>query len=114
MTNVLINHQVIKDKQGQPEYVVVPYDEYLQLANKAKINVEYGVPSEVVDLMFDKNYSPARAWREHLGMTQAEAATNIAISQSAYSQFESSTRPHKKTRLKIAQALNIHPEQLDI
>ena len=87
MTSVLINHQVIKNKQGHPEYLVVPYDEYLHLANKAKINVEYGVPNEVVDLMFDKNYSPARAWREHLGMTQAETATNIAISQSAYSQL---------------------------
>lgn len=107
------NHQVINNKQGQPEYVVIPFDDYLQLINQSKINTEHGVPSEVVDLMLDKEYSPARAWREYLGVTQTQAAANLGVSQSAYSQFEATVNPRKSTRIKIAKALGINPEQLD-
>lgn len=112
--NAHINNQiqVIKNKEGLPEYVVLPYEDYLRLTSKSKINLEEGVPSEVVDLIFDKNYSPAKAWREYLGLTQAEAAANIGVTQSAYSQFEASERPQKKTRLKIAESLQINIEQL--
>lgn len=112
--NEPIKHQIIHNKQGLPEFVVVPYDEYIQLSRSAKINLEHGVPNQVVDLIFDKDYSAARAWREYLGLTQAQAATNLGISQSAYSQIEASQSPRKKTRIKIAQALGIAPEQLDV
>lgn len=107
------NHQIIRNQQGTPQYVVVPYAEYLALIKKSKIDLEQGVPSEVVNLVFNKNYSPAKAWREYLGLTQEEAAANINVSQSAYSQFEAAERPQKKTRAKIAAALGINLEQLD-
>ncbi|PMC15672.1 XRE family transcriptional regulator [Oligella urethralis] len=103
----------MRNKQGEPEYVVLPYEDYLQLIQQPKINLEHGVPSQVVDLIFDKGYSPAKAWREYLGVTQAQAAENIGISQSAYSQLENSTTPTLSARAKIAKALNINPEQLD-
>jgi len=57
---------------------------------------------------------PARAWREHLGLTQAEVAERLGISQSAYAQQESSARLRKSSREKIAAALGITPAQLDI
>ena len=65
------NQQIIRNKQGEPEYVVLPYADYLQLIQQSIINLEHGVPSQVVDLIFDKNYTPAKAWREYLGMTPA-------------------------------------------
>lgn len=109
--NALTNPQIINDKQGNPAFVVMPYDEYLQLKN---IDLENGVPSEVVDIMFDKNCSAVRAWREYLNLTQAEVARKLDISQSAYSQYEASERLRKSTREKIAEALGINYQQLDI
>lgn len=109
----LIDYQVINDKKGQPEYVVVPFEDYLQLTKQNKIDTAHGIPSDVVDLMLDKGYSPARAWRAYLGITQKAAAAKLGISQSAYSQFESTEKPRKNTRVKIAQALGINPAQLD-
>lgn len=80
---------------------------------KPKIDLSECIPSEVVDLFFDYNYSAAKAWREYLGLTQEEAAANIGVSQAAYSQYESSEKPQKKTIAKMAKALGITVEQLD-
>ena len=82
------NQQIIRNKQGEPEYVVLPYADYLQLIQQSIINLEHGVPNQIVDLMFDKDYTPAKAWREYLGMTQAQASKNLGISQSAYSSLK--------------------------
>ncbi|WP_370386309.1 helix-turn-helix domain-containing protein [Snodgrassella alvi] len=108
------NYQIINNRSGLPEYVLVPYEKFLQLTNQSKINLTDGVPSEVVDLLFDKQYSAARAWREYLGLTQNECANKLGISQSAYSQLESSDRPRKATRIKLATALGINETQLDL
>ena len=58
--------------------------------------------------------SPARAWREHLGLTQQAVAERLGISQSAYAQQESSDKLRKTTRIKIAAALGIAAELLDV
>ena len=88
MINAHPNQQIIRNKQGEPEYVVLPYADYLQLIQQSIINLEHGVPSQVVDLIFDKDCMPAKAWREYLGMTQAQASKNLGISQSAYSSLK--------------------------
>ncbi|OTQ31245.1 transcriptional regulator [Gilliamella apicola] len=72
-----------------------------------------GVPNEVVNLVFDNNYSPAQAWREYLKLSQIEVAQKISITQSAYSQYEKSQTLKKTTRIKIANALGINPDLLD-
>ena len=113
MINAHPNQQTIRNKQGKPEYVVLPYEDYLQLIQQSIINLEHGVPSQVVDLIFDKDCMPAKAWREYLGMTQTQASKNLGISQSAYSQLENSLYPTLSTREKITKALNIKPAQLD-
>ena len=71
MINAHPHQQIIRNKQGEPEYVVLPYEDYLQLKQQSIINLEHGVPNQVVDLMFDKDYTPAKAWREYLGKTPA-------------------------------------------
>ena len=77
------------------------------------IDIETGIPSNVVNMVFDNNYSPAQAWREYLNLSQVEVANRIGISQPAYSQYEKSQKLRKTTRIKIAEALHIKPELLD-
>ena len=74
------------------------------------------VPPAVVERVFaDQAVSPMRAWRKHLGCTQAEIAARLGISQSAYAQQENRprTRVRKSTLAKFSAALGIHPDQLD-
>jgi len=54
----------------------------------------------------------AKAWREHLGLTQAEVAARLGISKAAYSKLENSTRQRPSTRRRLAEALGISAEQL--
>lgn len=58
-----------------------------------------GVPHEVVNLVFDNDWTPIRAWREYLTLTQAEVASRIGVSQAAYAQSEQRLnleKPHCK------------------
>ena len=97
----------IIEKDGLPEYVVVPYEEFLRFVQR-----EAGlIPNEVVSRYVDCD-SIVRAWREHLGLTQAEVAERMHISQSAYSQLEASPHLRPSSRGKIARALGISDEQL--
>jgi ribosome-binding protein aMBF1 (putative translation factor) len=105
-----IAYQTIKDANGVIQYVVVPYEDFLHLEKKE----EAWVPNEVVERVIMGKLTPIRAWREHLGMTQAEVAARMAISQAAFAQFEASTaRPRPSTLRRVAQALGIQLEQLD-
>jgi DNA-binding XRE family transcriptional regulator len=72
------------------------------------------IPHRVVDLIIDKDFSPVRAWREYLELTQEEVAKRIGISQAAYSLHERSPRLKKKMRQTIADALGISVEQLSL
>lgn len=72
------------------------------------------IPNAVVDKVINKDMTPIRAWREHLGLTQTEVARRLCISQSAYAQQEAKEPVRKATREKIAQALGIAAEQLAI
>ena len=70
------------------------------------------VPDTVVKLAFDAGMPPAKAWRTHLELTQAEVARRMGITQSAYAQLEASAKPRKSSRQKMAVVLGISPEQL--
>jgi len=72
------------------------------------------VPHEAVGLMVKEGLTPAGAWRRHLGLSQAQVAERIGISQSAYAQQEQAAKPRKATREKIAMALGIAPDLLDV
>lgn len=83
-------------------------------ARVAPVEVPHLVPQEVVERVVMEEMTPIRAWREHLGLTQGEVASRMAISQSAFAQMEaSSAKVRKSTLRKIAGALGIHVEQLD-
>jgi transcriptional regulator with XRE-family HTH domain len=52
------------------------------------------------------------AWRDHLGLTQAEVAGRVGITQAAYAQMERVKQPRKATLEKVAAALGLEVEQL--
>ncbi|CAB3790514.1 helix-turn-helix domain-containing protein [Pararobbsia alpina] len=105
---VLTSIQVIVGPDGQPAFVAIPYLDYLAIRTDDSGTVPHDVVSHTVD-----GATPARAWREHLGLTQADVAARLGISQSAYAQQEARERLRKSSREKIAGALAIKPEQLD-
>ncbi|WP_153140797.1 helix-turn-helix domain-containing protein [Paraburkholderia agricolaris] len=107
--NAPTNIQTIMGPDNKPAFVVIPYAEYV--AQYAKANDL--IPHEVVRRALADDVPPVRAWREHLGFTQAEIAERLGVSQSAYAQQEASTRMRKGTREKIAAALGITAAQLD-
>lgn len=107
--NARTEFQVIVGKDGKPAFVVVPYDEFRRM----KGGFTHGtVPHEVVNVAFERGISPMAAWREHLGLTQAEVAARIGITQTAYAQMERVKLPRKATLEKVSAALGLEVEQL--
>ena len=107
--NKPINFQTILGADGRPAFVVVPYQEFVKNFEQAQDLV----PDAVVQLAFDQGMSPAKAWRTHLRLTQAEVAQRIGVSQGAYAQLEASHKLRKTSRERIAAALGISPGQLN-
>src|SRR5690606_36696271 len=108
--NAPINVQIIHDAEGKPSFVVIPYEEYVAQQNRTD---EALIPHEVISRCVD-GYTPARAWREYLKLTQAEIAERLGISQSAYAQQEKNIRPRKRTLKRLAAALGVSVSQLDV
>jgi Helix-turn-helix. len=103
------NVQIIHGADGRPAFVVLPYADYI--ASRPQHDL---VPNEVVGYMVKEGMTAIAAWRRHLDLTQAEVAQRLGISQSAYAQQEAAERPRKATREKIAAALGIPVQSLDL
>ena len=104
------DHQII-EHGGKPVFVLVPYEEYLELTSAR--DEEVTIPHEVVEKLVLEKKSMICAWREHKKMSQAEVAEKMGITQPAYSQMEKpDARLRIKTLERIARALNVKPEQL--
>jgi DNA-binding XRE family transcriptional regulator len=97
--------QVIQ-KNGQPEWAILPYEQYLQLieaaemlqdirdfdaARKAIAEGEELVPSEITFAILDGE-NPIKVWREYRGLTQQQLADAAGFSKSYLSQIESGKR----------------------
>jgi len=104
--------QIINGVDGKPAFIVIPYAEYMR-TQQAEPDQQF-VPDEVLQLVALQAMTAVRAWRVYLGLTQAGVAARIGISQSAYAQQEASATNRRATRRKIAAALGIRPEQLDL
>lgn len=114
--------QVI-ERDGKPEWAVLPYDVYLQLAEEAemlqdirdydtvKVAIERGeeelIPSEVTFALLGGE-NPIKVWREYRGMTQQQLAEAVGISKPYLSQIETQKRTGRTKVLQaIAKALKI-------
>jgi DNA-binding XRE family transcriptional regulator len=116
------------ERNGQPEWAVLPYDEYLALVEQAEmlediqdINhikkaLESGeeelIPAEVVNALLDYE-NPIKVWREFRGMTQQQLAKSIGISTPYISQLESGKREASiKVLTAIARIFNVDVDDL--
>ena len=112
--NALIEHQIITDTNGNPEYAIIPYSVFSELSKQHTDDENLTVPHEVVSASVDGD-SMIKAWREHLGFTQQVLADRIGISQPTLAKLEKTdANPRKSTLKRIADALGIKPSQLDV
>jgi DNA-binding XRE family transcriptional regulator len=97
----------IIERDGKPEWAIVPYEQYLYLIEQAELledirdfdkisaAVESGeeelIPSEVVYAILDGE-NPVKVWREYRGLTQQQLADAAGISKPYLSQIETGKR----------------------
>ena len=111
--NAHIEPQVIK--QGdKPAFAVIPWDTYQELVkNYIPDESDVWFPQEVVESNVVKGNSLLKAWREYLGLTQAEVASGAGMSQPAYARLEKlNANPRTATLRKLAKTLGLSLEQL--
>ena len=121
------NIQLI-ERDGKPEWAVLPYDEYLKLLEQAemledirdydaaKAALENGedelIPAEVVFAILD-GANPIKIWREYRGLTQQQLADKVKISKPYISQIETGKRTGTTEILSaIAKALDVSLDEV--
>jgi DNA-binding XRE family transcriptional regulator len=116
--------QIIK-KDEQPEWAVIPYEEYLELLEKAETLEdtialeraiaapdEEAVPQHVVESLL-AGENPLKVWRTYRGLTQMQLAEKTGLSQSQIAMIESGEREGTVKVLKrIAKALKVDIDDL--
>ena len=108
-TSLGTNIQFINGPDGLPAFVVMPYARFV----REYVREHHLIPNEVVRMNVMDDMPMARAWREYLGLTQAEVAERAGMTQAALAQMESGQhKPRKATLAKLANALGIAVEQL--
>ena len=116
-----MNVQII-NKDGSPEWAVIPYDEYIRLKEEAEMvqdvvdydaakeALEQGeelIPSEVTFAILDGE-NPIRVWRNFRALTQHKLAISAGISKPYLSQIETGKRAGTAEVLAaIAEALGV-------
>ena len=115
------------EKDGRPEWAVVPYEEYQRLltdsemlqdvrdydaAKLAIANGEELIPSKVTYALLDGE-NPLRVWRKYRGLTQQQVARAAGISKPYLSQLELGRRKGTAEVLQaIAKVLNVSLDDL--
>jgi DNA-binding XRE family transcriptional regulator len=119
--------QVI-ERNGKPEWAVLPYDEYLQLVeqaemlqdiqeyDRAKAAVESGeeevLPANLVYALMDGE-NPVKVWREYRLLTQQQLAEASGISVPYLSQIETGKRKAStKVMAELAKTLHLAIDDL--
>ena len=119
----------IIEKNGKPEFAVVPIEEYnlllekaeeldeLTAYDKAMHELELGqdelIPAEIAKRLTGGKESLVKVWRQFRGMTQKQLALQAGISQSQVALIETGKREGKVSVLKhLAQALEVNLDDL--
>jgi DNA-binding XRE family transcriptional regulator len=114
----------IIEKNGKPEWAVIPFSEYQRLVHKAELaedNRDFDaaasgaselVPAEVLDRLLN-NENPLLVWRKHRGLTQHQLAKKTGVAKGYISQIENGKRTPSISVLKaIAAALLVDFEDV--
>jgi DNA-binding XRE family transcriptional regulator len=118
----------IIERDGKPEWAILPYEEYLKLIEQAELledirdfdeisaAIERGdeelIPAEEVNAILDGR-NPIKVWREFRGLTQQQLANIVRISKPYLSQIEAGKRRGTTEVLAaIAKALDVSLEQV--
>jgi DNA-binding XRE family transcriptional regulator len=122
-----MNLQII-ERDGSPEWAVIPYADYLHLLarlediddghayDQAKADLETGrdelIPVAVVDRL-SSGESPLRVWREYRGLTQQVLAEVAGLGKSYISQLETGAKTGTIGTLRaLAAALQVDVDDL--
>ena len=118
----------IIERNGKPEWAVLPYEEYLKLIEQAELledirdfdeinaaikrGEEELIPAEVVHAILDGK-SPIKVWGEYRGLTQQQLADMAGISKPYLLQLETGKRTGTTEVLStIAEALDVSLEEV--
>lgn len=118
----------IIEKDGKPEWAVIPFSEYQRLyealedaedvrdienhLSAIREGTEITVPGEITFAILD-GINPIRAWREHKQIKMNKLAKKVGISSAYLSQIENGKRnPTIDTLKAIATELDIEVEML--
>jgi DNA-binding XRE family transcriptional regulator len=116
------------ERDGKPEWAVLPYEEYLKLVEQAELledirdfdeiraAIDRGeqelIPAEVVNAILDGK-TPIKVWREFRNLTQQQLSDRVGISKPYLSQLETGKRTGTTEVLAaIAKALDVSLEQV--
>ena len=119
--------QVIR-REGEPEYAVLPWEEYERLRRKAEAfddvqaydravgeldeDSDATLPSDVVHRI-SHGENPVKVWRQHHGLTQGALAEATGLSQSYIAMLEGGERkPGTAALTRLADALQTDLEDL--
>jgi DNA-binding XRE family transcriptional regulator len=118
----------IIERDGKPEWAILPYEDYLQLIEQAELlediqdfdaisaaiarGDEELIPAEVVNAILDGK-NPVKVWREYRGLTLQQLANALEISKPYLSQIETGKRIGTTDVLSaIAKTLDVSLEQI--
>ena len=112
------------EKDGQPEWVVIPYDDYRRLCHAAELIEDTEayraakavggelIPHDVVKRLVAGD-SPIRVYRQYRGLTQRALAERTGVAASYLSQIEAGQRSGSSKLLRrIADALDVTTDDI--
>lgn len=119
----------IIEREGKPEYAVLPYNEYLKLlqlvedvrdAADAKNSIrelvsgeDEAIPAEVVGRLVAGDDHPLKVWREYRGLTQEVLGAAAGVGKSYISQIEAGSKTGSTKVLKaLAKILQVDIDDL--
>lgn len=119
----------IIERDGQPEYAVVPIETYRRLVEQAEDaqdsqafsqamaelvrGEDETVPEEVAHRLLSGDEHPVRVWREYRGLTQEDLARVAGVGKSYISQLEAGKKTGSLRFMRtMAEALEVDMEDL--
>jgi len=104
----------ITEEAGK-RYAVVPLERFSELMDRAGGTDALTLPHEVAARHLAEDVPLLKAWREYLGLSQADLARAVGVSQAQVAQWERpEARPRHASLKRLAAAMGLHVAQLTL